>query len=355
MATGDASAAAGGPVVPSTKDKRLGYDDINALADWVAAHLTNGGHAFDKISGTIATNQFPAKVVTEPKLADKAVSTRALGDKVVGTGQLGDEAVTGAKVADLTITRDHLANTLGDNVTWTLVGSPLRLRTPSGNHRVDVATSGVDVSSTVNVTIEAGPHSITLQPGDGIDIETIADLTMDADGDVKLAGGGDMQITAPGDMDVHSGGLTEIKGGDAILCVGNIGGQDLVYSESIRSNTTSSAANAFVDPSNGVLRRVSSSLRYKVDVVDAEPLATLLDVQPRTWRDRYAAPDDQRRYYGAIAEELDALGLHELVVYDAEGRPEAIAYDRIGVALIPHVRSLHERLDALEARLNTEA
>ena len=51
MANGDAAAAAGLPVVPATKDIRLGYDDINRLADAVAQHLTAGGHDFSKITG----------------------------------------------------------------------------------------------------------------------------------------------------------------------------------------------------------------------------------------------------------------------------------------------------------------
>lgn len=37
MPVGDAAAAAGIPVVPSTKDLRLGYIDINAVADALAA------------------------------------------------------------------------------------------------------------------------------------------------------------------------------------------------------------------------------------------------------------------------------------------------------------------------------
>lgn len=50
MANGDAAAAAGLPVVPGTKDVRLGFDDINALADAVAAHMVSGGHKWSKIS-----------------------------------------------------------------------------------------------------------------------------------------------------------------------------------------------------------------------------------------------------------------------------------------------------------------
>lgn len=55
MANGDAAAAAGLPVVPSTKDIRLGYDDINRLADFLAAHMVSGGHGWEKISGRPAT------------------------------------------------------------------------------------------------------------------------------------------------------------------------------------------------------------------------------------------------------------------------------------------------------------
>lgn len=55
MANGDSAAAAGLPVVPPTKDFRLGYDDINRLADSLAAHLVSGGHAWDKISNKPAT------------------------------------------------------------------------------------------------------------------------------------------------------------------------------------------------------------------------------------------------------------------------------------------------------------
>lgn len=39
MATGDAAAAAGLPVVPETRDLRLGYRDMNALADALVPYI----------------------------------------------------------------------------------------------------------------------------------------------------------------------------------------------------------------------------------------------------------------------------------------------------------------------------
>jgi hypothetical protein len=73
MATGDAAAAAGLPVVPSTKDYRLGYDDINAVADALANHQTNGTHDFAKIKGQAQTAQIANLAVTRPKIANGAV------------------------------------------------------------------------------------------------------------------------------------------------------------------------------------------------------------------------------------------------------------------------------------------
>jgi hypothetical protein len=135
MANGDAAAAAGLPVVPATKDIRLGYDDINHLADAVAGHLTSGGHAFSKITGAATTNQIADRAILTAKLEDRAVTTakvadkavtRAqvadktltaaqLADKTVGATQLGDKAVTTAKIADRAVTKAQLATAAADS------------------------------------------------------------------------------------------------------------------------------------------------------------------------------------------------------------------------------------------------
>jgi hypothetical protein len=51
MAIGDAAAAAGLPVVPATKDIRLGYQDINAIADALANQITGGTIPWARVSG----------------------------------------------------------------------------------------------------------------------------------------------------------------------------------------------------------------------------------------------------------------------------------------------------------------
>lgn len=113
---------------------------------------------------------------------------------------------------------------------------------------------------------------------------------------------------------------------------------------------------------DGTIQMVTSSLRYKQDVEDAViDTADVLALQGRTWRQRAdveADPDTTQRNIGFIAEELDALPTtRQFVVYDEQGRPDSIQYDRITVALLKvakeqaaQISALTARLDALEAR-----
>lgn len=121
--------------------------------------------------------------------------------------------------------------------------------------------------------------------------------------------------------------------------------------------TTGSAANLRLDTIGGVwtVGLVSSSLRYKQDVEDApvDP-ADVLKMQGRTWRDKSAVaidPDITQRHVGFIAEELDEIGLGIFVDYDEQGRPDAIQYDRVSVALVELAKTQQAQLDAQAAQI----
>lgn len=116
--------------------------------------------------------------------------------------------------------------------------------------------------------------------------------------------------------------------------------------------TTGSAANVRMDTTTGDLQVVSSSRRYKTDIrpvaVDAD---AVLSVSPATWVDRDDTDEQPARHVGFIAEELDAAGLGVFVDYDEQGRPDAIQYDRLSVALHAVAVAQQERLDDLERRV----
>lgn len=131
------------------------------------------------------------------------------------------------------------------------------------------------------------------------------------------------------------------------------------------SLTTSASPNVYNDSVTNLVMRSTSSRRYKQDIADHEidPTA-VLKMRVRTWRDRSEVDrdaDTTQRYIGFIAEELHDLGLTEFVSYDKQGRPDAVAYDRIPVALLIALRWLTKqvkderaRTDALEAKVATQ-
>lgn len=112
--------------------------------------------------------------------------------------------------------------------------------------------------------------------------------------------------------------------------------------------TTASAANLFVN-SGGNFQRSTSSLRYKTNVETAtHGLKEVLELRPVTYNGKN---DGDVVFGGLIAEEVDAIGLKEFVVYDDENRPDALAYGNMVSLAFKAIQELSAKLDAAEARI----
>ena len=61
--------------------------------------------------------------------------------------------------------------------------------------------------------------------------------------------------------------------------------------------------------------------------------------------------DGEKVFAGLIAEEVDAQNLNEFVMYDSEGRPDALAYQNMIALLINAVKDLNAKVEALEDQL----
>jgi uncharacterized coiled-coil protein SlyX len=96
---------------------------------------------------------------------------------------------------------------------------------------------------------------------------------------------------------------------------------------------------------NGQFVEDNSSARYKTDI---EPIHTatsgVLDLQPVSYRFNQTGGRD----IGLIAEDVER-SIPELVIYDSDGRPDAVKYDRIGIFLTPEVSENRDRIGVLEA------
>ena len=119
--------------------------------------------------------------------------------------------------------------------------------------------------------------------------------------------------------------------------------------------TTGSAANVFYNSTSGEVSKFTSSLKYKRNLrtIDAKQAATILDLKPFRYKslggaDTNFGTEPSRDFIGLAAEDVDMIGLYEIVEYNADGEPESLMYDRIGAMLIPIVKDLRDRLEVLE-------
>jgi hypothetical protein len=131
------------------------------------------------------------------------------------------------------------------------------------------------------------------------------------------------------------------------------GQQNRAFIAAIRGTTTGVAdAIAVLIDSNGQLGTVSSSRRFKQDIEglqeDSERVLALRPVKFR-YKD-HAAQGDTTPQYGLIAEEVAEV-FPELVVYDAEGRPETVRYHLLAPLLLAEAQRERARAERQEREL----
>jgi hypothetical protein len=114
--------------------------------------------------------------------------------------------------------------------------------------------------------------------------------------------------------------------------------------------TTSSNANVVVT-SDGVLRRSTSSVRYKKDIADATfGLADVLKLKPKTFKNNATGEfADDKTYAGFTAEDIHDLGLTEFVQYNEANQPDALAYGNMVALMAKAIQELNAKVAALEA------
>ncbi|MFT8852741.1 MAG: phage tail spike protein [Leuconostoc suionicum] len=140
---------------------------------------------------------------------------------------------------------------------------------------------------------------------------------------------------------------------------------EYLHATTVYNHGGSTAANVYV-ASDGAILKSSSATKYKTNIeheTDSVQGDQLLTIDPATWNDKFEAeqleryhetgvePERQinmegKRYYGIIAEDLVKAGLEELVTRNEEtDEVEGVEYSKIGVALIPIIRDLRNKLN----------
>jgi hypothetical protein len=103
---------------------------------------------------------------------------------------------------------------------------------------------------------------------------------------------------------------------------------------------------------NGQLGVVASSARYKTDIRDlGDASDKLSQLRPVSYQYK---TEPGVTHFGLIAEEVDRV-MPELVVRDAQNRPETVQYHEIIPLLLQQVKAQREVIERMEARLDRHA
>ena len=232
----------------------------------------------------------------------------------------------------------------------------------SGQFQVSAAGALVATNATISgsVTASSGSFTGSLYSSSG----TIGGFNLstyslsNSSGTIQLLSSGNGQISLAGEIfagSVNIGGQTPPTSGLGVYGASTFGG----YIYNTGYATTTSAANAYINSSSGLLARSSSSLRYKLDVEpQAIPVQSILQLQPKSFFDKASADaqdgktDGLPRILGLIAEEVAQIPvLADLLMNKNEqGEPDSVNYDRIAVALLPLLQDHETRLAKLEGK-----
>lgn len=115
----------------------------------------------------------------------------------------------------------------------------------------------------------------------------------------------------------------------------------------LRNMPQGGSANVWVD-GTGVLHEVVSSRRYKKNIreLDVDP-HQVLQLEPVRFQWKETGAED----IGLIAEDVDQV-IPDLVIYDSDGRPNAVKYDRVAIYLLETVRQQQTLIEELKSELN---
>jgi hypothetical protein len=181
---------------------------------------------------------------------------------------------------------------------------------------------------------------------------------------------GSNNTTGSGNVFIGNGaGYTEPNSISNRLCIANSGGIPLICGDfstgrvgiattspietldvggTVRvGNLPVSSGTTVVADGNGKLCKSSSSRRYKTNI---ETLDTGADAVLKLRPVRFEYKESGQKDIGLIAEEVEKIS-PDLVIYDGQGRPDAVKYDKVALYLLSVVKNQQKENEDIKNRL----
>jgi hypothetical protein len=300
----------------------------------------------------LASPTFTGTVTASATTASTSTTTGAL----VVTGGLG---VGGALFSGGTATAGKFAptaNTVAGNGMYLPAANTLAFSsngvegmrlTPEGNLLIGATTQGAATSGYVLGLQSGGPQTLLSIARQG--------QTLDTGGMVMGISTSEARITVRENIpfDIWTNNTARMR----IAASGNVGigtqsPATLLHVNGTIRYTNRPAAGTITAigfDANGDLRSSSSSLRYKHDVEELEKgLNEVMQLRPVSFKFNGEA----RTNMGFIAEEVDELGLSDVMLYNEEKQPEGVIYANMVALLTKAIQEQQAQIEDLKNEVN---
>ncbi len=292
---------------------------------------------------------------------------QAAGNITFSTGTAPTERAridsSGRLLVGTSSARDNFYNTTGEYPAVQIEGTDynkaslaitLDVNTVTAPRLVFGKTRGGSIGS--NTIVQSGDQVgvLSFQGSDGTNLVDAARIQCEVDG---TPGADDM----PGRL-VFSTTADGASSPTERMRIGNIGGIDVSatgngdnHLRNTAAQTTASGANMFIDATSGVLRRSTSSIKYKtnVETLQNSYADAILNCRPVWYQSTSNYDNHEWGYWGFIAEEVAEIdprlclfGTNE----DGTLEPEGVQYDRF----VPHLLNLIKRQGEAIAELQAK-
>jgi hypothetical protein len=292
-------------------------------------------------SNTIRANEIRAGTITANEIADSTITgAKILGGTITGAN-IADATISGARIANSTITGGNIANA---TITDAKIVSLDADKITAGEIRSDVVFVGQLNGATGTFSGNLSAATTRARRIHNFSGQTIRFGTDSGTASTFIQSTNNLDLSASGRIQlVANGNLTLSALGSVIL------------GSSTTVTAFSAAGSTLVRDSSGRIRVQSSSIKYKENIREAKKLENLLDIRPVYFDFKEQEGQDldsrSKNLYGVIAEEVHELGIGELIYYGEDG-PQSIHYHNIGLALIPYVKELYDKIEELEGKLD---
>jgi hypothetical protein len=345
-------------------------DGSVALAD-LAADAVDSGKVAD---GTIAAADLASEAASLAKVSAGAM-TSVSTNIGIGTSTpaakldvLGTAKVTGFQLGT-TATAGHVltANASGTG-TWQAppaIPTTLPPSGPAGGKLSGtypnplIAASAVGSAEIADASVALADLAANSVNGTKVADGSIAsaDLAANAVDSGKVVDGS----LAATDLASDAASLAKVSNGRMAISGLNVGIGTATPSYSLHVNGTMAVdnlpqgdrRNVQWDPTTHQFYQAISSRRYKDNVAPLEDdFQKLLSVEPKSYTMK--GDTERRREIGYIAEEIDELGLTNLVHYTEDGLPDALKYEKMVLYLVEIAKSQKAQIESLNRQLEDE-